>query len=167
MSLNSLTSVKMAKSSLARGHMGGVGGDWRYLGTWDSRHGLGGPYTRKTFFRTQVPIHTQRTHLKTFTWFSPGLHATDADCEHRHTAVASVRVQIHVEEHTGPGHSAGAAAGAHMALQTNTAHNETGSPEMCGARCEGACVAGAFPLSSPPPPESALEHVEHRHQLCP
>ena len=46
--LNSLSSVKTAKSSLARGHMGGgvTGGTW----SWDlgPRHGLGGPYTRKS-----------------------------------------------------------------------------------------------------------------------
>ena len=30
------------------------------VGTRDPRHGLGGPYTRKNFYRTQVRIHTQR-----------------------------------------------------------------------------------------------------------
>ena len=37
-------------------------GDWGYpeLGPRDPRHGLGGPYTRKKFFKTQVQIHTQR-----------------------------------------------------------------------------------------------------------
>ena len=60
--LNSLSSVKTAKSSLARGHMGGGGGRLGVpgVGTRDPRHGLGGPYTRKKFFRTQVQIHTQR-----------------------------------------------------------------------------------------------------------
>ena len=29
--LNSLSGMKTAKSSLARGHMGGGGGDWGYL----------------------------------------------------------------------------------------------------------------------------------------
>ena len=30
------------------------------VGTRDPRHGLGGPYTRKKYFRTQVQIHTQQ-----------------------------------------------------------------------------------------------------------
>ena len=58
--LNSLSSVKTAKSSLARGHMAGGGLGVPGFGTRDPRHGLGGPYTRKKFFRTQVQIHTQR-----------------------------------------------------------------------------------------------------------
>ena len=59
--LNSLYNVKMAKSSLPRGHMGGGGGlEVPEVGTQDPRHGLGGPYTRKKFFGTQVYIHTQR-----------------------------------------------------------------------------------------------------------
>ena len=60
MPLHSLPSVKMAKSSLLRGRM--EGGDW----TWDPRprHGLGGPYTRKKLFRTQVQIHTAATIRK-------------------------------------------------------------------------------------------------------
>ena len=59
--LNSLPSVKMAKSSLARGHMGGWGARLGVpgVGTRDPHHGLGDPYTRKKFFRTQVQIHTQ------------------------------------------------------------------------------------------------------------
>ena len=58
--LSSLFGVKTAKSSLARGHMGGGGA--RDTWSWDlgPRHGLGGPYTRKKFFTTQVQIHTQR-----------------------------------------------------------------------------------------------------------
>ena len=60
--LNSLSNVKTAKSSLARGHMRGGGGRLGVpgVGTRDPRHGLGGPYTRKKFFRTQVQIHAQR-----------------------------------------------------------------------------------------------------------
>ena len=46
--LNSLSSVKTAKSSLARGHMEGGGRlGVPGVGTLDPRHGLGGPYTRK------------------------------------------------------------------------------------------------------------------------
>ena len=57
--LNSLSSVKTAKSSLARGHMGGGGGDWGYLelgpGTppW-----IRGSIYKKKFFRTH---NTQRS----------------------------------------------------------------------------------------------------------
>ena len=60
--LNSLSGVKMAKSSLPRGHMGGGGGRLGVpgFGTRDPSHGLEGPYTRKKFFKTQVQIHTQR-----------------------------------------------------------------------------------------------------------
>ena len=47
--LNSLSSAKTAKPSLARGHMGGA--DWGYLEL--------GPGTLKKFYRTQVQIHTQ------------------------------------------------------------------------------------------------------------
>ena len=60
---------KTAKSSVARSHMGGGGGRLRVtgVGTWDPHHGLGGPYTRKKFSRTQVQIHTQRPqHAKKF-----------------------------------------------------------------------------------------------------
>ena len=52
-------SVKMAKSSLARAIWGGGGLGVPGVGTRDPRHGLGGPYTRKNFFRTQFQIHTQ------------------------------------------------------------------------------------------------------------
>ena len=63
--LNSLPSVKMAKSSLARGHMGGPNWGCLELGPeTPARHGLGGPYTRKKFFRTQVQIHTQRPQIR-------------------------------------------------------------------------------------------------------
>ena len=58
--LNSQSSVKTAKSSLARGHKGGKRLGVPGVGTRDPSHGLGGPYTRKKFFRTQVQIHTQR-----------------------------------------------------------------------------------------------------------
>ena len=58
--LNSLSSVKTAKSSLPRGHMGGANWGLPGVGTRDPRHGLGGPYTRKKFFGTHVKIHTQR-----------------------------------------------------------------------------------------------------------
>ena len=60
--LNSLSSVKTGKSSLARGHMGGGGGGRLGVpgvGTRDPRRGFGGPYTRKKFFKTQIQIHTQ------------------------------------------------------------------------------------------------------------
>ena len=62
MLLNSLPSVKMAKSSLARGDMrgGGGGSGVTGVGTRDPGHGLGGPYTRKKLFGTQVQIHSQR-----------------------------------------------------------------------------------------------------------
>ena len=35
------------------------------VGTRDPRHGLGGSYTRKKFFSTQVQIHTQRPQYAT------------------------------------------------------------------------------------------------------
>ena len=39
----------------------GGGGATGGTSSWDPpRHALGGPYTRKKFFRTQVQIHTQR-----------------------------------------------------------------------------------------------------------
>ena len=64
--LNSLSNVKTAESSLARGHIGGGGGGLGVprVGTRDPRHRLGGPYTRKKFFRTQVQIHTAATIRK-------------------------------------------------------------------------------------------------------
>ena len=58
--LNSLSSVKTATSSLPRGHMAGGRLGVPGVGTWDPRHGLGGPFTRKKFFRNQVQIHTQQ-----------------------------------------------------------------------------------------------------------
>ena len=64
--LNSLSSVKTAKSSPARGHMGGA--DWGYLelGPGDPRHGLGGPYTRKKIPRDPGPnTHTIRKEILT------------------------------------------------------------------------------------------------------
>ena len=48
-----MSSVKTAKSSLARGHVGGF--NWGYPEleeTRDPRHGFGGPYTRKKFLKT-------------------------------------------------------------------------------------------------------------------
>ena len=58
-SLNSLSGMKTAvltgKGPYGGGRLGVPG-----VGTWDPRHGLGGPYTRRKFFRTQVQIHTQR-----------------------------------------------------------------------------------------------------------
>ena len=60
--LNNLYSVKTANSPLPRGHLGGGGGRLGVpgVGTWEPRHGLGGPYTRKKFFKTQVQIHTHQ-----------------------------------------------------------------------------------------------------------
>ena len=59
MPLNSLSSVKTDKSSLARGHMG-AGGDWGLpaVGTRKPRHGLGGPYTR----RNSIGPRSKSTH---------------------------------------------------------------------------------------------------------
>ena len=57
--LNSLSSVKTEKV-LTKGPYGGGRLGVPGVGTRDPRHGLGGPYTRKKFFRTQVKIHTQR-----------------------------------------------------------------------------------------------------------
>ena len=59
MPLNSPSGAKTAKSSPPRCHMGGA--DWGTC-SWDAgpRHGLGGPYTRKKFFKTHVELHTQR-----------------------------------------------------------------------------------------------------------
>ena len=73
-SLSSLSSVKTAKSSLPRGHMGGGGGlGVPGVGSRDPRHGLGGPYTRKKFFKprskyTHSGHNTQRS-------FDPPHHA--------------------------------------------------------------------------------------------
>ena len=59
MPLNSLTSVRtrvLTRHALNMGGQLGVPG----VGAQDPRHGLGGPYTRKKFFRGQVQIHTYR-----------------------------------------------------------------------------------------------------------
>ena len=55
--LNSLSSAKVltGKGPYGGGRLGVPG-----VGTRDPRHGLGGPFPRKKFFRTQVQIHTQR-----------------------------------------------------------------------------------------------------------
>ena len=60
--LNSLSSVKTAVLTGKGPYGGGGGGQLGVpgVGTRDPRHGLGGPYTRKNFFGTQVQIHTQR-----------------------------------------------------------------------------------------------------------
>ena len=59
--LNSRSGVKAAVLT-GKGPYGGGGGRLGVpgVGTRDPRHGLGGPHTRKNFFRTQVQIHTQR-----------------------------------------------------------------------------------------------------------
>ena len=52
--------------STARGHMGGGGGRRRTpeVGTRDPRHGLGGSYTRKKFFRTRSKYTHSRNNTQ-------------------------------------------------------------------------------------------------------
>ena len=66
MPVHSLTSVKLAAVLNGKGPIGGGGGLW-VPGFPGSDPQLGGPYTRKKFFRTQVQIHIQRPqHTKKF-----------------------------------------------------------------------------------------------------
>ena len=52
-------------TSLARGHMGGGGRlGIPGVGIREPRHGPGGPYTRKKFFRTQVQIHIEQPQIR-------------------------------------------------------------------------------------------------------
>ena len=67
--LNNLCNGKTAKSSLAKGHMGGGGGvEWGYPDWGPATHWLGGPYTRKTFFKTKVQMRTQRRRYAKKFW---------------------------------------------------------------------------------------------------
>ena len=58
--LNSLSSAKTGQVLIGKGPYGGGRLGVPRVGTREPRHGLGGPYTRKKFFRTRVQIHTQR-----------------------------------------------------------------------------------------------------------
>ena len=55
-----MTDVRCCRESVSHERKVECSEDRLELGP-DPRHGLGGPYTRKKFFRTQVQIHTAAT----------------------------------------------------------------------------------------------------------